>query len=156
MATPYGIREKMSSPFIGKFARDFMCRFAVVALCFAAVLPLRADPAPSLDQLTVIDQGSELTLVWHFYYKLLPQKFTLPEYETQVDLGDAATLRQNLSRIARNAFAITIDGKLAPPADLSQINLAADGGCYATLFYSGRKNARLELRETLLPLYPPS
>jgi hypothetical protein len=156
MATPYGIRETMLSPFIGKFARDFMCRFAVVAFCFAAVLPLRADPVPSLDQLTVIDQGSQLTLVWHFYYKLLPQKFTLPEYGTQVDLTDAAALKQNLTRIARVAFAITIDGKLAPPADLSEINLAADGGCTATIFFSGSKNARLELRETILPLYPPS
>jgi hypothetical protein len=156
MATPYGIREKMLSPFIGKFSRDFMCRFAVAAFCLAAVLPLRADPVPSLDQLTVIDQGNQLTLVWHFYYKLLPQKFTLPEYGTQVDLGDAATLKQSLIRIARSAFAITIDGKPAPPADLSEINLAADGGCTVTLFFSGSKNAQLELRETILPLYPAS
>jgi hypothetical protein len=156
MATPYGIREKMLSPFIGRFAREFMCRFAVVAFCFAAVLPLRADPVPSLDQLTVIDQGNQITLVWHFYYKLLPQKFSVPDTGVQVDLAEASTLRDNLIRISRNAFTITIDGKPAPMAEQGQVNLAADGGCYATIFYSGRKNAHLELREPILPLYPAS
>jgi hypothetical protein len=57
--------------------------------------------------------------------------------------------------VALGAFALTVDGKAVQPT-LSEVNLAADGGCYATLVYPGRKNARLELRETILPLYPPS
>jgi len=146
----------MLTPFIGRFTRDFMFRFAVVASYLAAILPLCADPVPSLDQLTVIDQGRQVTLIWHFYYKLLPQKFSLPDGGTQVALDDPATLRQNLTRLARGAFALTLDGHPVPPTDLSELNLAADGGCYATLFYAGHKNARLELRETILPLYPPS
>ncbi|HEX4141075.1 MAG TPA: hypothetical protein VHY09_12050, partial [Candidatus Methylacidiphilales bacterium] len=140
--------------FIGRFARGFMSRLAVV-LCFVAVLPLRADPVPSLDQLTVIDQGSQLTLIWHFYYKLLPEKLSLPESGAQVALDDPATLKAGLATLARGAFAITVDGKPNPPTALSDLNLAADGGCYATLSYPGRKNAHVELRETILPLYPP-
>ena len=133
-----------------------MFRLAVIALCFVAVLPLRADPVPSLDQLTVIDQGSQLTLIWHFYYKLLPKKFSLPGSGVQVDLTDPATLRDQLIRLSRNAFALTVDGKPAPLADQGRVSLAADGGCDATLFYTGRQNAHIGLRETLLPLYPSS
>ena len=146
----------MVIPPIRSFARDFLSRFAIVALCLVALLPLRADPVPSLDQLTVIDQGSQLTLIWHFYYKLLPQRITLPGNGTQVALDDPATLKQNLALLARNAFALTLDGQPAPLTSLDGLNLALDGGCYATLLYPGRKNARVQLRETILPLYPAS
>ena len=141
---------------IGKFVRDFISRFAIVALCFVAALPLRADPVPSLDQITVIDQGSQLILIWHFYSKLLPQKFSVPEYGVQVDLGNPDTRLQNLIKLSRNAFKVTIDGKVVLPAEQGQAVPALDGGCYVTLYYPGHKNARLELRENLLPLYPAS
>ena len=155
MATPYAGKNMLTIR-IGRIRRDFISCLAVIALGLIAVLPLRADPVPSLDQLTVIDQGSQLTLIWHFYYKLLPQKFSLPGENTQIALDDPATLRQNLTRLARGAFALTINGQPTWLADLSELNLAADGGCYATLFYDGHKNGHLELRETILPLYPPS
>ena len=146
----------MLSPFIGKFARDFICRFAVVAFCFAAVLPLRADPVPSLDQFSVIDQGSQLTLVWHFYPTLLPTKFIPPEYKAQIEEGlTAMPPRSSTEILVRAAFILTLDGQPIKPVSV-ETNLAADGGCTATIVYPGRKNARLELREILLPHYPPS
>lgn len=140
----------------GKFAREFISRFAIVALCLVAILPLRADPVPSLDQISVIDQDSQITLIWHFYDKLLPQKFSVPEYGVQVDLGNPDTRLQNLIKLSRNAFKVTIDGKVVLPAEQGQAVPALDGGCYVTLYYPGHKNARLELRENLLPLYPAS
>ena len=131
-----------------------MCRFAVVAFCFAAVLPLRADPTPSLDQLTVLDQGSQLTLIWHFYTKLLSTKFIPPEYKEQIEEGlTAKPPRSSTEILVRAAFILTLDGQPIKPVSV-ETNLAADGGCTATLVYPGRKNARLELRETLLPYYP--
>ena len=134
-----------------------MCRFAAIVLCLIAILlPLRADPVASLDQLTVLDQGRQITVSWHFYYKLLPPKITLPESNAQVTLDDPATLKQNLATLATAAFALTLDGQPAPLTQLSTLNLAPDGGCFATLLYPGRKNARVQLRETILPLYPPS
>jgi hypothetical protein len=155
MTTPYAGKNMLTFR-IGRIARDFISCLCVIALGLVLILPLRADPVPSLDELTVIDQGSKLTLIWHFYYKLLPEKPSLPENGMQVDLTNPDTLRDNLTRLSLSAFTLTIDGKPAPLAAPGRVNLAADGGCDATLVYAGRQNARLELRETLLPLYPPS
>jgi hypothetical protein len=146
----------MVIPPIGRRPRNFISCLAVVVVCFIAVLPsLRADPTPSLDQITVIDQGVQLTLIWHFYPKLLPEKFSLPGSGVQVDLGTPATLLQNLIRLSRNAFTVTVDGKTVPPAEQGQAIPAPDGSCYATLFYAAHKNGSVTLQENILPLYPP-
>ncbi len=121
-----------------------------------AVVPLRADPVPSLDQLTVIDQGRQITILWHFFYKLLPAKFSVPENNLQIALDDPATLKPSLARLASSAFVLTLDGQPAPLTKLAELTVAPDGGCFATLLYPGRQNAHLQLRETLLPLYPAS
>jgi hypothetical protein len=146
----------MAIPPIGKPTRNFIPRLALVALCFMAMLRiLRADPTPSLDRLTVIDQGSQIIVVWQFYHRLLPQKFILPGGNTQIALDDPATLKANIVTLAGSAFTLTLDGKPALPPTLSEVNLAADGGCYTTLIYPGHKNARITLQENLLPDYPP-
>jgi hypothetical protein len=131
-------------------------RLVCIGLLLAA-LPLSADPVPSLDQLTVIDQGAQVTVVWHFFSKLLPPKVTLREKNPRVvTLDDPATLKQNLSELASAAFAITLDGQPDPLTKISELTVAPDGGCFATLLYPGRKNGRLQMRETLLPDYPSS
>ena len=122
-----------------------------------ALPPLVADPTPSLDQLTVIDQGPQVTVVWHFFYKLLPPKFILREINSQaIDLDDPATLKTKPGRLASAAFALTLDGQPAPLTKISELTVAPDGGCFATLLYPGRQNGRLQLQETLLPYYPSS
>lgn len=137
--------------------RKFVSRCAFAALGLFVFAPsLFADPVPSLDQLTVIDQGNHVTVIWHFYYKLLPSKPSLPPGNAQIVLDDPATLKQNLAALASSAFEITLDGQPAPPEKISELNVAPDGGCFATLLFPGHKNAHMELRETILPLYPAS
>ncbi len=125
----------------------------------AGLLPflLRADPTPSLDQLYVIDQGPQLSLIWHFYYKLLPAKFVLPQRNgVVISLADPSTRRQNLTDLAFAAFTLTIDGREAPPTGIAELTPAPDGGCFVTLLYRGHRKGRLELRDNLLPVYPAS
>jgi len=140
---------------LAALSRNLVFHLTPLIFCLAmVVLPLRADPTPSLDQLTVLDQGSQIIITWHFYYRLLPKKLILPGGSTQITLDDPATLRPNLEALVRSAFALTLDGQPAPLTTLSELNLAPDGGVDATLLYPGRKNARLQVREPLLPLYP--
>lgn len=140
----------------GRLSSTFLPRVAFATLCFAALsLPLRADPVPSLDQITVVDQGSRISVLWHFYYRLLPSEINLPGLRTQVSLGNPATLKDNLSTLAAHAFEMVVDGQAQAPLSV-ELNLAPDGGAFANLVYPGRKQGRLRLRETLLPLYPPT
>ncbi len=123
----------------------------------ASALGLAADPTPSLDEVTVIDQGPQITVLWHFFPKLLPSKVSLDENPSQVVvLDDPATLKQNLAALAATAFALTVDGQPAPLAKVSELTVAPDGGCFATLLYPGRRNGHLQVREPLLPSYPSS
>jgi hypothetical protein len=136
----------MVIPPIGKTPRKFISRLAVVVVCFIAVTSLlSADPTPS---------RSQLTLVWHFYPRLLPAKFSLPRSGAQIVLDDPASLKSNLTALAADAFQLSLEGQAQGPRS-DDVNFTADGGCYATLLYPGRKNARVQLRETILPLYPP-
>jgi len=143
-------------------ATAFPCRafFCVVLMGVAGIVgapPVFADPTPSLDQLYVIDQGRQFTVIWHFYYKLLPLKFILREKNSKmIALDDPATLKENLADIASVAFELKIDGQPAPLTKISELTIAPDGGCFVTMLYPGHKNGHLELQENLLPYYPSS
>jgi hypothetical protein len=129
----------------------------VVLSLAAAARPLPADPTPSLDQLLFIPQGGQVTLLWHFYYKLLPPKFIFREKNSlAISLDDPATLKQNLTLVASNAFDLNLDDRPAPLTKIIELTLAPDGGCLAKLLYPGRRNGRLRLREPLLAYYPSS
>ena len=133
--------------------------FIIVVSLVLVVLapPVAADPTPSLDELMIAPQGSQVTLTWDFYYKLLPSKFIFREQNSQpVTLDDPPTLKQNLTFIAANAFDLTVDGQPAPLTKIAELTLARDGGCIVRLLYPGRKNGRLQVREPLLSYYPPS
>jgi hypothetical protein len=137
--------------------RTWIFRLALAALLsVSSVFPLFADPVPSLDQLTVIDQGPQITVIWHFYLKLLPAKFIPPGTSAQVALDDPSALRQNLTLLASSAFSLTLDGQPAPLTKISELTVAPDGGCFVSLLYPGRRSGHLQFRETLLPVYPSS
>ncbi len=129
----------------------------VVLLLVVFALPTAADPTPSLDQLMIMPQGSQVMVIWHFYFKLLPPKFIFREKNSlPIVLDDSATLKQNLAVLATNAFDYTLDGRPMPLVKLSELSIAPDGGCMARLLYPGRKNGRLQLSEPLLSYYPSS
>ena len=137
--------------------RSFFCVALIGFVGIFCAPPVNADPTPSLDQLYVIDQGRQFTIIWHFYYKLLPPKFILREKNSKmVALDDPATLKENLGDIASVAFVLTVDGEPAPLIKIQELTVAPDGGCFATMLYPGHKNGHLELREDLLPYYPSS
>ena len=69
---------------------------------------------------------------------------------------DPTTLRQNLRELATSAFEVTLDGRTDPLQTISELTLAPDGGCFATLIYTGQKKGRVTVRETILPAYPAS
>jgi hypothetical protein len=105
----------------------------------------------------VLDHGDQLVVDWHFYPRLLPARFNLPEHpEQSIALDDPATLKENLTKLASAAFAVTLDGKSVALANPPDVTVAPDGGCDVTLIYRGRKNSHLQVRETILPLYPSS
>lgn len=135
----------------------FFCGILMGFAGIACAPPADADPTPSLDQLYVIDQGRQFTVIWHFYYKLLPPKFIFREKNSKpIVLDDPATLKENLADIASAAFDLQVDGVPAPLLKIQELTVAPDGGCFATLLYPGHKNGRLQLRENLLPYYPSS